>query len=132
MRRAGQAGEREADGLRRRGLVGADVGRRVERLAPLVGGDATHGRACADGRAAGQEGHRLGRPAVVGQRGESRVGDVEQVMVGRGKASQAAGADQVERTSDVAGSLAADIIGATASGALVPRHNGVGQVHLGS
>ena len=44
---------------------------RIERLAALVGGDAGDGDARADGRAAGQQGHGLGRAAVVTQ-GASR------------------------------------------------------------
>ena len=44
------------------------------RVAALVGGrDASAGQPGADGRAAGQQGHGLGRPAVVAQRGEQRV-----------------------------------------------------------
>ena len=58
------------------GLVGADVGvgPRVEAQSTAPRGTALVGRGCAadrrgnarvDGRAAGQQGHRLGRPAVV-------------------------------------------------------------------
>ena len=54
-------------------LEGADVGRRGDRLAALVGGDAAHGGAGADGGAAGQQGHGLGRPAVVAQRGQTQA-----------------------------------------------------------
>ena len=62
------------------GLEGADVGGGA--LGPgdaaLVGGHARHGDAGVDGRAAGEQGHGLGRPAVVGQRAEQGVG-VDQV-----------------------------------------------------
>ena len=56
------------------GLEGTDVGLgRVEREAALVGGEAGDGNALADGGAAGAEGHGLGRPAIVAQRGEQRI-----------------------------------------------------------
>ena len=44
-----------------------------QREAALVGGEAGDGDARADGGAAGAEGHGLGRPAVVAQRGEQRI-----------------------------------------------------------
>ena len=80
------------------GLVAAAIGRRVdhqlagrgrvwkapmsiglsEREAALVGGDAADGDALADGRAAGQQGHGLGRAAVDAQRGQSQAGQAGQ------------------------------------------------------
>ena len=72
---AGGGSEREA-----LALEGADVGiGRVERLAALVGGDRSGGARVvgdhtrADGRAAGEQGHGLGRPAVVAQRGQAQA-----------------------------------------------------------
>ena len=70
-------------------------GGHVEREAALVGGDAGDGGAGVAGRAAGEQRHGLGRPAVVAQRGQAGVGDVEQVVAGRGQPARAAGADQV-------------------------------------
>ena len=57
--------------------------------APMSGGESSgsprwsvvtplDGRAGADGRAAGQEGHGLGRAAVVAQRGQAQVGEAGQ------------------------------------------------------
>ena len=70
----------------RTGLEGADVGwaSRADQAA-LVGGDAADGGARADGRAAGQQGHGLGRPAVVAQRGQAQAVEAGQddVAVGR-------------------------------------------------
>ena len=51
-------------------------------LAALVGGDAgLTAMPGADGRAAGQQGHGLGRPAVVAQRGQAQVGEAGQTML---------------------------------------------------
>ena len=87
-------------------LEGADVGiGRVEGLAALVGGDAGDGDARADGRAAGEQGHGLGRPAVVAQRGQAQAGEAGQDDVAVDPVDQparAAGADQVVAARDVA------------------------------
>ena len=62
-------------------------------------GEAGDGRALADGRAAGQEGHGLGRPAVVAQRGQPRIdgaGGGAHLVAGGGEAAGAVPvADQV-------------------------------------
>ena len=87
--------------------------------AALVGGDAgDRGRRRADGRAVGLERDGLGRPAVVAERGQAGVGDVEQVVVGRGQPARAAGADQVVRAGDEAGVGAADVAGGRRSSVL--------------
>ena len=81
------------------GLEGADVDSAVPRIRPrwsvvmpLIGD------AAADGRAAGQQGHGLGRPAVIAQRGQhgvERLGDGAG-QVGADPAGAAVGlADQV-------------------------------------
>ena len=79
----------------------------TRRDAALVGGgDAAGAGAGVDGRAAGQQGHGLGRPAVVAQRGEQRVGRADDVAGDVvAEPARAAGADQVvapeTRSSDV-------------------------------
>ena len=68
--------------------------------AALVGrGDAGAVGAGVDGRAAGQQGHGLGRAAVIAQRGQQRVGHADEVTVDpvREPAREVAGADQVVR-----------------------------------
>ena len=70
----------------RLGLVGPDVGRGVQRLAPLIGSrhdDASDRRAPgADGGAAGEQRDGLRGTAVIGQAGrETRVGDADQIVV---------------------------------------------------
>ena len=60
------------------GLEGADVDRAIQREAALVGGDAADGDALADGRAAGEQGHGLGRAPVEGQRSQSQAGQAGQ------------------------------------------------------
>ena len=104
-------------------LVGADVDRAVddprESGAALIGGQGLAGggidgqgvAARVDGRAAGQEGDGLGRPAVVcSQRAEARVGDADLVAVDAvDQAAGAAGADQVVRAGR--GDRAGDVVG---------------------
>ena len=67
------------------GSGSADVGiGRIERLAALIGGDRSGGARVvgnhtrADGRAAGEQGHGLGRAAVVAQRGQAQAGEAGQ------------------------------------------------------
>ena len=100
------------------------VPRRCGRAA-LVGGDAADGVVTrADGRAAGQQGHRLGRAAVIAQRrqhGVKRLGD-RAGQVGADPAGAAVGlADQVvalgeKKVPKTSGPL---------RGACVPRHDRV-------
>ncbi len=93
------------------GLEGADVGIGcVERIAALVGGDRSGGARVvgdhtrADGRAAGEQGHGLGRAAVVAQRAQAQVGEAGQDDIAVDPIDQpprAAGADQVVAARDV-------------------------------
>src|SRR5262249_41567546 len=79
----GAAGDgREGEAL---ALEGADVDARAPDVAALVGGAGLRGIALADGGAAGQQGHGLGRPAVVAQRRQQRV-PADQVVAARNAA----------------------------------------------
>ncbi len=93
-------------------LEGADVDWAIQREATLIGGDAADGDAVADGRAAGEQGHGLGRSAVVAQRSQSQAAQAGQddvAVLPVGEPARAAGADQVmaprdtASTNDVAG-----------------------------
>ena len=114
------------------GLEGADVDRAVKREATLIGRDVVDG-ARVDGGAAGKQGHRLGRAAIIAQwrqQGVERLG-VGAGQVGRDPAGAAVGlADQVvalrsEAARDVrprAGRVPADDRVAQRGRAAVVRH----------
>ncbi len=103
------------------GLEGADVGGGT--LGPadaaLIGCGGPGGAAGVDRRTAGQQCDRLGRSAVVSQRGQARVGNPDQVaVVAIDQPAGAAGADQVV----VAGRRvhrAGDVVGRCASAGAV-------------
>src|SRR5262249_24807356 len=94
--------------------------------AALVGGDAGGNEgvtASVDGRAAAQEGHRLGRATVVAQRGQQRVG-VDDAVGAKGDIDIVA--DQVVIAADGA-AFVADVIFGTSGG--IDGHDGVVQRH---
>ena len=83
------------------------------RLAALVGGRGAGRGAGVDRRAAGQQGDRLGRAAIVAQGPQPRVGHADEVAVDPiDQPARAAGADQVVRARDGAH----DVAGAGAGG----------------
>src|SRR5262249_54032707 len=167
----GQRGERGEDGWRRRGaagggregkalaLEGADVHGPDPAQAALVGGgDAGAGGPGAEGRAAGQQGHGLRRPAVVAQGGQQRGAADQVVAAGEGaktdvRETPVAGDDRVGQrgraaeeaignAADEGGGVAADgavgqrgravVEHAAADGAGVAADGAVGQRGRGS
>ena len=77
------------------------------RLAALVGGGAPAGGAGVDRRAAGQQGDRFGRTAIVAQGPQPRVAHADEVAVDPvDQPARAAGADQVKRARNGADDVA--------------------------
>ncbi len=111
----------------RSGFEGADIGLADAGEAALIGGRDGAGRETGvDGRASGQESHRLGGPAVAGQRGQTGV-DWQAAgpdLVGRlGQARRSGSiADQVSAVAD--GHGAEQIIG---GGGPIAGDQGVGE-----